>query len=253
MDDQAAVWLRDYAKGRDPELRERAILAYLGLADRLAARYRGRPNTTYDDLRQTARVGLITAVDRFDPDRGVPFAAFAVATVLGQLKRHLRDATWQVGVPRIVKENALRLAAALEGIPRRYDGWPRAEELVERVDLSEEEISQAVAAIENRTVLSLDVSVEEGAPPLWELLPDAGAGDDLEDRVLLPELVSGLPAMERAAVVLYYYNDLKQREIGALIGCSQMQVSRLLRRSCERLHDQLVESEAARGCQLCAE
>jgi RNA polymerase sigma-B factor len=112
------------------------------------------------------------------------------------------------------------------------------------VDLDEEEVRQAVMAMENRTVLSLDVPVEQGAPPLGQLLPDGDTHSDLEDLIMLPELVSSLPAVERTVVVLYYFNGLKQREIGALIGCSQMQVSRLLRRSCERLHDQLVASDA---------
>ncbi len=240
---QVAGWLRSYAERRDPELRERIILAHLGLADRLSARYRDRPNTTSDDLRQIARIGLIAAVDRYDPNRGTPFAPFAIATILGQLKRYLRDSTWQVGVPRTVKDNALRLAAALDGFPRSFDGWPRTEQMASEVDLDEEEIEQAVMAIENRTVLSLDVPVEDGAAPLGQLLPDAETATEVEDLIMLPELVSSLPAVERAVVVLYYFNGLKQREIGALIGCSQMQVSRLLRRSCERLHDQLVASE----------
>jgi RNA polymerase sigma-B factor len=240
MGDHVGTWLREYAERRDPALRERVILANLGLADRLAARYRHRPNTTYDDLRQTARVGLIAAVDRFDPGRGTPFVPFAIATVLGQLKRHLRDATWAVAVPRTVKDNALRLARALDEVPRRSSGWPRSQDLAGRVNLTEEEISQAVVAIENRTLLSLDVPAGEGSPPLGQLLAQDETGAEIEDRIMLPGLVSGLPAVERAVVVLYYFNGLKQREIGALMGCSQMQVSRLLRRSCERLHAQLM-------------
>ena len=242
--ERVAGWLDAYARGRDGELRERVILAHLELADRLAMRYRDRPNTTADDLRQVARIGLIAAVDRFDPDRGTPFAPFAIATILGQLKRYLRDSTWQVGVPRTVKDNALRLAAALDGFPRSFDGWPRIDVIAGEVDLDEEEVRQAVMAMENRTVLSLDVPVEQGAPPLGQLLPDGAAASDLEDLIMLPELVSSLPAVERTVVVLYYFNGLKQREIGALIGCSQMQVSRLLRRSCERMHEQLVASDA---------
>jgi RNA polymerase sigma-B factor len=242
--EQVVEWLDEYARDRDPELRERIILAHLGLADRLATRYRDRPNTTPDDLRQIARIGLIAAVDRYDPDRGTPFAPFAIATILGQLKRYLRDSTWQVGVPRTVKDNALRLAAALDGFPRSFDGWRRPERMAVEVDLDAEEIAQAVMAMENRTVLSLDVPVEQGAPPLGQLLPDAQSRTDVEDLIMLPGLVSRLPEVERAVVVLYYFNGLKQREIGALIGCSQMQVSRLLRRSCERLHEQLVDSDA---------
>ena len=99
-----------YAVSRDPQLRERIVLAYLGLADRLAGRYRTSRGTTPEDLVQVARAGLIAAVDRYDPDYGTPFVPYAVACVVGELKRHLRDSSWRVHVPRPLKERALRCA-----------------------------------------------------------------------------------------------------------------------------------------------
>jgi DNA-directed RNA polymerase specialized sigma subunit len=117
--DQAAAtqveeWLQDYATSRDPQLRERIILAYLGMADRLAGRFRDSHGTSPEDLIQTARTGLIAAIDRYDPDRGTPFVPYAVACVVGELKRHLRDTSWRLQVPRPLKEPALRLSQAAE-------------------------------------------------------------------------------------------------------------------------------------------
>jgi RNA polymerase sigma-B factor len=113
--DQAAAtqveeWLQAYASSRDPQLREQIILAYLGMADRLADRYRHSRGSTPEDLRQSARAGLIAAVDRYNPDYGNPFVPYAVACVVGELKRQLRDTSWRLHVPRPLKEQALRCA-----------------------------------------------------------------------------------------------------------------------------------------------
>jgi RNA polymerase sigma-B factor len=220
--------------------RERVILDHLELADRLASRYRNNPNTTPDDLRQTARVALISAVDRYDPARGVPFVPFAIATIVGELKRYLRDATWSVRIPRSVKEHALQLLQARRSLGNGGDRWPALEELADRLDLTSEQVAHAIRAVENRTVLSLDMPVDnDGGTALGELLADSPPQVEIEDLLALPELVDSLPPEERTAVVLHYFRGLKQREVGALIGVSQMQVSRLLSRSRERLRRQL--------------
>jgi RNA polymerase sigma-B factor len=220
--------------------RERAILDHLELADRLANRYRNHPNTTPDDLRQTARLALIGAVDRFDPNRGIPFVAFAITTIIGELKRYLRDATWSVRIPRSIKEHALRLVQARQVAAGTGERWPAVDELASRLDLSRDEVTRAIGAVENRTVLSLDMPVESGkGKPLGELLADSVPEVEVEDLMALPGLIAGLPTVERTALVLHYFKGLKQREVGDLLGCSQMQVSRLLRRSRERLRDQL--------------
>ena len=112
-------WLQAYATSRDPRLRERIILAYLGLADWLADRFRESRGTTPEDLRQTARAGLIAGVDRYDPGFGNPFIPYAVACVVGELKRHLRDTSWRLHVPRPLKEQALRLSQAADELHQR--------------------------------------------------------------------------------------------------------------------------------------
>jgi RNA polymerase sigma-B factor len=110
------AWLQEYATSRDPQLRQQIILGYLGLADRLANRYRTSRGTSPEDLTQTARAGLIAAIDRYDPDYGTPFVPYAVACVVGELKRHLRDSSWRLHVPRPLKERALRLCRAADDL-----------------------------------------------------------------------------------------------------------------------------------------
>jgi RNA polymerase sigma-B factor len=241
-DEQVAGWLRDYAERGDPADRERIILTHLDLADRLATRYQGHPNTTPDDLRQTARVALIGAVDRYDPTRGTPFQPYAIASIIGALKRHLRDTTWSLRVPRPIKQHALALLGVRERLTQRGDRWPAIAELATGLGITHDEAARAIQAAQNRTALSLDIPVVDGEDgvPLAALLPDPEPTVAPEDLVVLPGLVAALPTAERSAVRQYYFQDRKQREIAVVLGCSQMQVSRLLHRALERLRAQLV-------------
>jgi RNA polymerase sigma-B factor len=235
-------WLQAYATSRDPKLRERIILAYLGLADRLASRYRHSRGTTPEDLRQTARAGLITAVDRYDPTYGNPFVPYAVACVVGELKRHLRDTSWRLHVPRPLKEQALRLAKAADELHQHLGRSPTTTELAAHVELDEEEVLEGLAAVGSRLEVSLDQPVgEDGDTSLGDLMAAAGAGEEPEDLLVLPGLVAALPALEREVVMLRFFQDLDQYEIAAQVGFSQMHVSRLQRRALARMRAQLVE------------
>jgi RNA polymerase sigma-B factor len=246
--DQAAAtavegWLQEYASTRDPRLREQIILAYLGLADRLANRYRHSRGTTRDDLAQTARAGLIAAIDRYDPAKGSAFVPFAVACVVGELKRHLRDTSWRLRVPRPLKEQALRLCGAAEELHQRLGRSPTTLEMAEELGLREEEVWEALAAVTSRQEVSLDqpAGAEVGLP-LGELVAAPEAREEPEDLLALPGLVSALPELEREVIVLRFFQDLDQDEIAARVGFSQMHVSRLQRRALARMHVQLVES-----------
>jgi RNA polymerase sigma-B factor len=245
--DQAAAiqveeWLQAYARSRDPRLRERIILAYLGLADRLAGRYRHSRGTTPEDLRQTARAGLIAAVDRYDPAYGNPFVPYAVGCVVGELKRHLRDTSWRLHVPRLLKEQALRLAKAADELHQRLGRSPTTSELAEHLELDEEEVLEGLAAAGSRLEVSLDQPVgEDGEASLGDLMAAAGAREEPEDVLALPGLVAALPALEQEVILLRFFQDLDQYEIAAQVGCSQMHISRLQRRALARLRAQLVE------------
>jgi RNA polymerase sigma-B factor len=245
--DQAAAaevdaWLRDYATSRDPDLRERVILAYLGLADRVAGRYRHSRGTTPEDLRQSARAGLIAAVDRYDPTHGNPFVPYAVACVVGELKRHLRDSSWRLHVPRPLKEQALRLCRAADELHQRLGRSPTTLELAEQLALSEEEVLEGLAAAGSRLEVSLDQPAgEDGDASLGDLMAAAEGGEEPEDLLVLPGLVAALPALEREVIMLRFFQDLDQYEIAARVGFSQMHISRLQRRALARMRGQLVE------------
>ena len=245
--DQAAAtevegWLQDYATSRDPALRDRIILAYLGLADRLAGRFRDSRGTTPEDLVQTARAGLIAAVDRYDPDYGNPFVPYAVACVVGELKRHLRDTSWRLHVPRQLKEQALRLCQAADALHQRLGRSPTTTELAEHIGMGEEEVLEALAAATSRRELSLDQPVgDEGDASLGDLMAASGAREEPEDLLALPGMLAALPALEREVIMLRFFQDLDQYEIAARVGFSQMHISRLQRRALARMHAQLVE------------
>jgi RNA polymerase sigma-B factor len=234
-------WFRQYAATRDPAVREQIIVAYLGLADRLAERYRGSRGAGPEDLRQTARVGLVAAVDRYDPDYGNPFVPYAVACVVGELKRYLRDTSWRVHVSRPVKERSLRLCKALDELPHTLGRSPTVPELAAHLGISEEETLEAIEVVQTRSEVSLDQQVgEDGDASLGDRLPATPPREELEDLLLLPELVDSLPEPEREIVVLRFFHDLDQYDIAARVGCSQMHVSRLLRRALGRLRAQLL-------------
>jgi RNA polymerase sigma-B factor len=234
-------WLAEYAASRDPGLRERIILAYLGLADRLASRFRHSRGTNREDLVQTARAGLIAAIDRYDPDRGTPFVPYAVACVVGEVKRYLRDTSWRLQVPRRRKEQALRLARAADELYQRLGRSPTTAELAEQLELGEEEVLEALAAVGSRWELSLDQPAGGDADlRLADLVPAPEAGEEPEDLLALPGLVARLPELEREVIVLRFFQELDQYEIAARVGFSQMHVSRLQRRALVRMRTQLI-------------
>ena len=239
---QVERWLQDYAINRDPQLREQIILAYLGLADRLASRYRQSRGATPEDLTQTARAGLIAAVDRYDPGYGTPFVSYAAACVVGELKRYLRDTSWRLHVPRRLKEQALRLCRAADELHQRLGRSPTTLELAEHLEVDEKEVLEALTAVSSRWEVSLDQPVgDEADLRLGDLVAAPAAREEPEDLLALPGLVSELPAVERDVIVLRFFQDLDQDTIAARVGFSQMHVSRLQRRALARMRARLVE------------
>jgi RNA polymerase sigma-B factor len=235
-------WLQEYTTNRDPKLRERIILAYLGVADRLAGRYRHSQGTTPEDLAQTARAGLIAAIDRYDPAKSPAFLPFAVACVVGHLKRHLRDTSWRLRVPRRLKEQALRLFGAADELHQTLGRTPTTAELAEHLNVTEEVVLEASAAATSRQEISLDQSAgDDTAIRLGDLVAASGPREEPEDLLALPGLVAALPNLEREVILLRFFHDLDQHAIAAKLGCSQMHVSRLQRRALARMRAQLLQ------------
>jgi RNA polymerase sigma-B factor len=241
--DVGDAWLREYATSRDPALRERIILAYLGLADRLASRYQHSRGTTPEDLVQTARAGLVAAIDRYDPAKGTSFVPYAVACVVGELKRHLRDTSWGVHVSRPRKEAVLRLYQAADELHQLLGHFPTTGELADDLQLTEEELLGTWAAAQTRIGLSLDQPAgDDTDQSMGDLMAAPGPREEPEDLLVLADLLAELPELERQVIVMRFYQDLHQDDIAARIGYSQMQVSRLLRRALAGMRTQLVEA-----------
>jgi RNA polymerase sigma-B factor len=230
---------RDSAPERDTRTdRDAMVERHLGLARHLALRYSdsGEP---LDDLFQVASLGLVNAVDRFDPSRGVSFTTFAVPTILGELKRHFRDRGWAIHVPRDLKEAALRVKRATA--EHAGDRPPTPGELAQATGLSLEGVLEALEVAGVQRALSLDAPTsadEDGGTTLVDLL--GSEDDDLAragDRALLESLLRSVTPREREILRLRFVEDLTQSEIGERVGVSQMQVSRILRTALTRLRD----------------
>ena len=224
------------------------VQRHLGLARHLALRYSdsGEP---LDDLFQVASLGLVNAVDRFDPSRGIAFTTFAVPTILGELKRHFRDRGWAIHVPRDLKEAALRVRRAIAN--HHGDRPPTPAELAQATGLSLEGVLEALDVAGVQRALSLDAPVsseEDGGATLGELL----GGDDADferatDRALLESLLRTITPREREILRLRFAEDLTQSQIGARIGVSQMQVSRILRGALARMRAVARSAEEQEG------
>lgn len=223
----------------DRDAREQLFERFFPMARRVAGRYRS-PFEPQEDLIQVAAVALLGALDRFDPERGVAFPAFAIPTILGELKRHFRSTGWSAHVPRRAQELAQQVDRASRELAGRTGRTPTVTELAEFLEMPVEDVVTGLHAAEAHYSVSLDAPApgDERKDPqtLGEGMGRADDGFDLVDAKLsLPVAIGRLPHVERSALRMRVDEGLKQSEIAARMGCSQMQVSRLLRRAAERL------------------
>lgn len=237
----------------DPKAREMLIERYLPLAKRLARRYH-RTDEPMDDLVQVASLGLIKAVDRFDADRDVLFSSYAVPTILGELKRHFRDRTWSVRVPRDLQELALRIDQTVSRFAADTGRAPAVTDIAAALGVSEERVLDAMQAAAAYHASSLDAprstpGSEETADTVADSLGATESGfEHAEDRATLEPLLARISTRDRLVLRLRFVEGLTQAEIGQRIGVSQMQVSRLIRQALTRLRagigqDQQAESD----------
>jgi RNA polymerase sigma-B factor len=226
----------------DPDAREELFKRFLPLARKLAARY-SNPHEPIEDLVQVASVGLLGAIDRFDPDRGVRFPAFAIPTILGELKRYFRNTGWSAHVPRGAQEMALRVDRAIREIEARSGHRPNVGQLAQYLELTHEDVLVGLDAGTAHYSVSLDAPLsaaedEDQPDTLGDSLGDLDESYGLvEASMSLSAALERLPHLERQALTLRLEHDMKQTDIARELGCSQMQVSRLLRRAASRLHD----------------
>jgi len=226
---------------RRERLRDRLVTGYLPVAQHIARRFahRGEP---LDDLTQVATVGLINAIDRFDPDKGGEFFSFAVPTISGEVRRHFRDQSWSMRVPRRLKDMHVSINGAVSELSQTLGRAPRPSEIAQRLDLPVNEVLEGLEAAEAYRSSSLDemLSSEDGSATVGELV---GEADDELDRVdyreALRPLLADLSPRERTIVMLRFFGNLTQTQIANEVGISQMHVSRLLAQTLTRLRDRL--------------
>ncbi|MFF0146696.1 RNA polymerase sigma-28 (SigD/FliA/WhiG) subunit [Amycolatopsis sulphurea] len=229
-------------------LRRKLIEEHLPLAEHIAQRFSGRGEPR-DDLVQVARLGLVKAVDRFDPDRANDFLAFAVPTVMGEVRRYFRDAGWSIRVPRRLKELHLSVAHATATLSQQYGHAPSRSDVAEHLDLAPEEVTEALVAGNAYRTSSLDCALPD--EPETPAPADFLGEDDIEferaeiHEVLQP-MLRRLPDRERAIIAMRFFGNMTQSKIAERIGLSQMHVSRLLAQSLEQLRKMLDATPAGR-------
>jgi RNA polymerase sigma-B factor len=227
-----------YHREGDLAAREELVERFLPLARDLALRYT-YTDELFDDLLQVASLGLIKAIDRFEPGRGTKFTSYAAPTILGELKRHFRDKGWALHVPRDLQERTLAVARVTEALSKSLGRSPKVREVANSLGCSVEAVLEAQEASASYEAASLDAPTsreDDEAATLIDMLGDDDSAYELvESRDAIASTWKALPDVERKVLELRFMHDLTQREIGDQIGYSQMHVSRLLRRALNRL------------------
>ena len=227
-----------YHQFGDLAAREELVERFLPLARDLALRYT-YTDEPFDDLLQVASLGLIKAIDRFEPGRGTKFTSYAAPTILGELKRHFRDKGWSLHVPRDLQERTLAVSRASEILSKELGRSPKVREVAEHLGCSVEQVLEAQEAAASYEAASLDAPAARDDGESASLVDMLGREDSayglVEDRDAIASTWLALPDVERQVLELRFMYDLTQREIGERIGYSQMHVSRLLRRALTRL------------------
>jgi RNA polymerase sigma-B factor len=234
--DEGALFTH-YQATRDPVIREQLVERFIPLARSIALRFSTRRDTL-EDLLQVATIGLINAVDRFDPARGVAFSTYAVPTISGEIKRYFRDRTWSVRPPRALQELALRVDSTVMDLTE--DGRaPTVAEIAHKLEEPEELVLEALHAHHARYAVSMQAQVgseDDAAPRLEDRI---GLEDEAygvaEERVVLERLMRMVTDRDRRVLRMHFELDMTQREIGEVLGVSQMQVSRIIRHALRRM------------------
>jgi RNA polymerase sigma-B factor len=241
--------LRRFRAEQDPAIREELVRRYLPFARGLALRYRGGSEPT-EDLIQVASLALVNAIDRFEPERGIPFTAFAAPTVLGELKRHFRDRVWTLRVPRGLQERIADVEEATTKLTGGLGRSPSISEIGEKLGLDDADVLEVFEASFSRRTLSLDqpvaISDESDETSVVERIGEEDARYEvIEHRATIQDRLSVLSERERLVLRLRFVEDMTQSQIAERIGFSQMHVSRILRRALQRLREAVGEEGPA--------
>jgi len=234
---------KELRRTEEQDIRNKLIESHLGLVEYLARRFAGR-GEPLDDLVQAATIGLVKAVDRFDPGREVEFSTYATPTIVGELKRHFRDKGWAVRVPRRLQELNLRLGSVISALSQDLQRSPTVAEIAGAAEASEDEVLEALDSAHAYSLISLDAGqVEEGLSYHEQIGSEDEALEALEERLSVGPLLRQLPPRERRMLHLRFFKGLTQSEIADELGISQMHVSRLLAKTLAGLRRALEDEE----------
>lgn len=225
--------------GRRSTIRDELVAMHMPLVRHIARRYadRGEP---MDDLVQAGSLGLINAVDRFEPQRGVAFSSYAVPTIVGAIRRYFRDSTWMVKVPRHLQEMRGRIDAAHDHLAQELGRSPTVAEIAQRADLQAQDVLDALELGHLREITPLDTGDSEDGPVSDRIGVRDAAFDRVDDSETVERLLTTLPERERTMVEMRFFDGLSQSQIAERMGVSQMHVSRLLAQSLTQLRDKVV-------------
>jgi RNA polymerase sigma-B factor len=224
-------------------LRNKLVTGYLPVVQHIARRFAGRGEPV-DDLEQAGTVGLLNAVDRFEPDRGIDFLSYAVPTITGEVRRHFRDRTWSMRVPRRLKDLQSSINGAVGPLSQELGRAPKPSEIAARLGLSTEEVVEGLDAQQAYRSTSLDELVSGADTALTDTLGSADAElEKVEYRQTLAPLLDELPERERTILVLRFFGNMTQTQIADRVGISQMHVSRLLAQTVAQLRRRMLSDE----------
>ncbi|MHB1324278.1 MAG: SigB/SigF/SigG family RNA polymerase sigma factor [Coriobacteriia bacterium] len=230
----------------DEESRDELIVMHLNLVRYLASRFRNR-GEPIDDLIQVGTIGLIKAIDRFDTDREVEFTTYATPTIVGELKRYFRDKGWAIKVPRRLQELSFRVNQAVDALTQRLQRSPTIDEIAEYLEVTTEDVLAALETAEAYNFVSLESDRNSEGADSFSILEYIGEDDQLmllvDDRTTLTEALKQLAPQEQHVLYLRFFQGLTQTEIATTLGISQMQVSRLLRKTLRVLREHVIAEE----------
>ncbi|AII34600.1 RNA polymerase sigma factor SigB [Bacillus subtilis] len=243
--DEVDRLISDYQTKQDEQAQETLVRVYTNLVDMLAKKY-SKGKRFHEDLRQVGMIGLLGAIKRYDPVVGKSFEAFAIPTIIGEIKRFLRDKTWSVHVPRRIKELGPRIKMAVDQLTTETQRSPKVEEIAEFLDVSEEEVLETMEMGKSYQALSVDHSIEADSDGSTVTILDiVGSQEDGYERVnqqlMLQSVLHVLSDREKQIIDLTYIQNKSQKETGDILGISQMHVSRLQRKAVKKLREALIE------------
>ncbi|MCI1575565.1 MAG: RNA polymerase sigma factor SigB [Heyndrickxia faecalis] len=233
--------IQSYQQNGDKEAQEILVAHYQKLVESLARKY-SKGRAYQEDIFQVGIIGLLGAIQRFDPNIGKSFESFAIPTIIGEIKRFLRDKTWSVHVPRRIKELGPRIKSTVEKLTNELQRSPKIAEIAAHLEISEEEVLEAMEMSKSYHALSVDHSIESDSDGSTVTLLDmVGSEDDgyekVNQRLVLEKVLHVLSERERQVIHYTYIENLSQKDTGEKLGISQMHVSRLQRRAIKKLRD----------------